>query len=117
MGSGLRLSAASARGRESPTAVNRNPRSTSEPPLRAVIRFSEPSQDASPHPTKRRRKTIVSEMAMPSGENNKVAIARLMGDLKELTMDPNEGCSAAPVNDDNPFVWASSLFGPADTPW
>ena len=29
----------------------------------------------------------------------------------------SQGCSAAPLNDDNPLVWAGSLFGPADTPW
>merc|ERR1711998_426269 len=61
--------------------------------------------------------TSTAMEAGKSGGDNKVAIARLMGDLKELTMEPNEGCSAAPLNDDNPFVWAGSLFGPADTPW
>merc|ERR1712100_824741 len=60
--------------------------------------------------------SVIMARAGSSG-NNKMAIARLMGDLKELTMNPCEGCSAAPLNEDNPFVWAGSLFGPADTPW
>jgi len=61
-------------------------------------------------------------MAMPASGSevaqlSKMATARLMSDLKELTMEPNEGCSAAPLNDDNLLIWAGSLFGPSDTAW
>jgi len=54
---------------------------------------------------------------MAAGAGNKAAIVRLCSDLRELENEPNEGCSAAPLNDDNLFVWAGSLFGPAETPW
>merc|ERR1712216_201953 len=66
-----------------------------------------------PVPTERRAGIIMAAGATQS----RAAIACLMGDLKELTMNPCEGCSAAPLNEDNPFVWAGSLFGPAETPW
>lgn len=59
----------------------------------------------------------MASSGVAAGTSNKAAIARLMSDLREMTNDPNEGCSAAPVNDDNIFVWASSLFGPSETPW
>jgi hypothetical protein len=28
-----------------------------------------------------------------------------------------DGCSASPSSDSDMFVWAASIFGPADTPW
>ena len=28
-----------------------------------------------------------------------------------------QGASAAPMNEDNIFVWTATIFGPADTPW
>jgi|SouAtlMetagenome_1021521.scaffolds.fasta_scaffold115219_1 ubiquitin-protein ligase len=28
-----------------------------------------------------------------------------------------QGASAAPLSEENIFVWAATIFGPADTPW
>jgi len=45
------------------------------------------------------------------------ATLRLMSDLREMQKDAPEGASAAPMNEDNIFVWTATIFGPADTPW
>ena len=45
------------------------------------------------------------------------ATLRLMSDLREMQKDAPEGASAAPLGEDNIFVWAATIFGPADTPW
>uniref|UniRef100_A0A7S3PM09 UBC core domain-containing protein n=1 Tax=Aplanochytrium stocchinoi TaxID=215587 RepID=A0A7S3PM09_9STRA len=45
------------------------------------------------------------------------AMQRLMSDLKEMSNEPPEGCSAAPVNEQNLFLWNASIIGPEETPW
>ncbi|EHA8589574.1 hypothetical protein COCNU_scaffold011045G000010 [Cocos nucifera] len=42
---------------------------------------------------------------------------RLMSDLKAIRNEPNEGCSASPLSDENLFVWSATIFGPDETPW
>jgi ubiquitin-conjugating enzyme E2 A len=42
---------------------------------------------------------------------------RLQSDLRQICTDPPDGCSASPSSDSDMFVWAASIFGPADTPW
>lgn len=42
---------------------------------------------------------------------------RLMSDLKSISNEPPEGCSASPCGDENLFVWGATIFGPEDTPW
>lgn len=42
---------------------------------------------------------------------------RLQSDLKSISQEPPEGCSASPTSDDNLFVWTATVFGPDDSPW
>lgn len=49
--------------------------------------------------------------------NQNAATLRLMSDLREMQKDAPEGASAAPLSEENIFVWAATIFGPADTPW
>lgn len=45
------------------------------------------------------------------------AMQRLMTDLKEMRNEPPEGCSAAPVSEQNIFVWNASIIGPDESAW
>lgn len=59
---------------------------------------------------------------MPSGRSMtsavcKPATLRLLSDLKSISHEPPEGCSASPATEDNLFVWTASIFGPNDTAW
>ncbi|KAK9865992.1 hypothetical protein WJX84_006339 [Apatococcus fuscideae] len=47
----------------------------------------------------------------------KPATLRLLSDLKSISHEPPEGCSASPATEDNLFVWTASIFGPNDTAW
>mmetsp|Transcript_30543 Transcript_30543/g.76842 ORF Transcript_30543/g.76842 Transcript_30543/m.76842 type:complete len:156 (+) Transcript_30543:69-536(+) len=49
--------------------------------------------------------------------NTSAATLRLMSDLREMQKDAPEGASAAPMSEDNIFLWNATIFGPADTPW
>mmetsp|Transcript_34723 Transcript_34723/g.81410 ORF Transcript_34723/g.81410 Transcript_34723/m.81410 type:complete len:156 (+) Transcript_34723:51-518(+) len=49
--------------------------------------------------------------------NSSAATLRLMSDLREMQKDAPEGASAAPMSEDNIFLWNATIFGPADTPW
>ncbi|KAH9260887.1 hypothetical protein BASA82_001085, partial [Batrachochytrium salamandrivorans] len=40
-----------------------------------------------------------------------------MTDLKEMRDNPPEGCSAAPVSEDNLLIWNASIIGPDDSAW
>ncbi|KAL0481088.1 ubiquitin conjugating enzyme E2 [Acrasis kona] len=42
---------------------------------------------------------------------------RLLSDLKAINQDPPEGVSAAPIEDDDLYVWNATIVGPADTAW
>ena len=42
---------------------------------------------------------------------------RLLKDLKEMLEEPPNGCSAAPANESNLFIWNASIVGPDDSPW
>jgi ubiquitin-conjugating enzyme E2 A len=55
------------------------------------------------------------ERATPSQQ--KVAMLRLMSDMKQMQADPPSGCSASPVSDDNLFVWNATIIGPDESPW
>ncbi|KJE92441.1 ubiquitin-conjugating enzyme family protein [Capsaspora owczarzaki ATCC 30864] len=45
------------------------------------------------------------------------AVLRLLSDYKHVQADPPEGCSAAPVSEDNLFQWNAAVSGPEGTPW
>eukprot|EP00695_Tsukubamonas_globosa_P000841 TRINITY_DN1773_c0_g1_i1.p2 TRINITY_DN1773_c0_g1~~TRINITY_DN1773_c0_g1_i1.p2 ORF type:complete len:142 (+),score=1.16 TRINITY_DN1773_c0_g1_i1:94-519(+) len=45
------------------------------------------------------------------------AALRLMSDWRSMRTEPPEGCSAAPMSDENLFVWNATIFGPTETPW
>eukprot|EP00694_Reclinomonas_americana_P004973 EC793431.1.p1 GENE.EC793431.1~~EC793431.1.p1 ORF type:complete len:157 (+),score=35.30 EC793431.1:78-548(+) len=42
---------------------------------------------------------------------------RLMNDVRQMRTEPPDGCSGAPLSDDNLYVWQCTIFGPSDTPW
>lgn len=42
---------------------------------------------------------------------------RLLSDLKSIKNDAPEGCSAAPADECNLFVWTATIFGPEETAW
>jgi len=48
---------------------------------------------------------------------SRAALTRLMSDLKEMQSTPPEGCSAAPLKEDNLFLWNASIIGPDESPW
>jgi ubiquitin-protein ligase len=56
-----------------------------------------------------------SERATPAQQ--KVAVLRLMSDLRQMQGDPPSGCSASPVSEDNLFVWNATIIGPDESPW
>jgi len=45
------------------------------------------------------------------------AVLRLQSDLRQISTDPPQGCSASPASDSNIFVWRASIFGPPDSAW
>jgi hypothetical protein len=45
------------------------------------------------------------------------ACLRLLSDLKAITQEPPEGCSASPTSEENLFVWTATVFGPDETIW
>lgn len=45
------------------------------------------------------------------------ACLRLLSDLKAITQEPPEGCSASPTSEENLFVWTATIFGPDETIW
>lgn len=51
------------------------------------------------------------------GTMSSPAMFRLLSDLKQIKTEPPEGVSAAPLSEDNMFVWGATIFGPADCPW
>jgi ubiquitin-conjugating enzyme E2 A len=51
-------------------------------------------------------------MAVPGAS----AMLRLQSDLRAISTDPPDGCSASP-NESDLFVWTASVFGPSDSPW
>jgi ubiquitin-conjugating enzyme E2 A len=42
---------------------------------------------------------------------------RLLSDLKAISQEPPDGCSASPQSEDNLYVWSATVFGPDETPW
>lgn len=48
---------------------------------------------------------------------NTVASKRLFQEYKSLTIDPPEGITAGPVNEDDLFVWEAIIQGPEGTPF
>lgn len=48
---------------------------------------------------------------------NSVASKRLFQEYKALTVDPPEGITAGPVNEDDLFVWEAIIQGPEGTPF
>ena len=48
---------------------------------------------------------------------NSVASKRLFQEYKALTVDPPEGITAGPVNEDDLFVWEAIIMGPEGTPF
>mmetsp|Transcript_8207 Transcript_8207/g.13259 ORF Transcript_8207/g.13259 Transcript_8207/m.13259 type:complete len:165 (+) Transcript_8207:180-674(+) len=58
-----------------------------------------------------------SSSSSAGGSASTASKQRLMTDLKEMHNEPPEGCSAAPANDNNLFVWNASIIGPDESPW
>jgi ubiquitin-conjugating enzyme E2 G2 len=48
---------------------------------------------------------------------NSVASKRLFQEYKALTVDPPEGITAGPVNEDDLFTWEAIIQGPEGTPF
>ncbi|KAK4537591.1 hypothetical protein CDCA_CDCA13G3616 [Cyanidium caldarium] len=42
---------------------------------------------------------------------------RLAADLRAMAQDPPDGCSAAPVSEDNMYVWWATVIGPENSEW
>ena len=49
--------------------------------------------------------------------SSSAACLRLLSDLKAITQEPPEGCSASPTSEENLFVWSATVFGPDETIW
>ncbi len=45
------------------------------------------------------------------------SLLRLHTDWKNMERDPPEGCSAAPIDDSDLYVWNATLVGPENSPW
>ncbi len=58
-----------------------------------------------------------SSSSSSGGGGGGSAKKRLMSDLMEMQNEPPEGCSAAPANESNLFVWNASIIGPDESPW
>lgn len=50
-------------------------------------------------------------------KSSAIALKRLMTEYKQLTVDPPEGISAGPIDEDNFFEWECLIQGPEDTPY
>lgn len=50
-------------------------------------------------------------------KKRKMAVLRLMSDLKTFHGDPPSGVSASPVSEDNVFEWDATIIGPEETAW
>lgn len=61
--------------------------------------------------------SIMSSRALAASASGSAAQLRLMSDLKSISVEPPDGCSASPLCDDNLFIWGASILGPPDTPW
>lgn len=48
---------------------------------------------------------------------NSVAAKRLFQEYKALSVDPPEGITAGPVNEDDLFLWEALIQGPEGTPF
>ena len=46
-----------------------------------------------------------------------VASKRLFSEYKSLSMDPPEGITAGPINEDDLFLWEALIQGPEGTPF
>eukprot|EP01102_Stenamoeba_stenopodia_P000747 TRINITY_DN10695_c0_g1_i1.p1 TRINITY_DN10695_c0_g1~~TRINITY_DN10695_c0_g1_i1.p1 ORF type:complete len:158 (-),score=22.77 TRINITY_DN10695_c0_g1_i1:78-551(-) len=54
---------------------------------------------------------------MSTPPNSTPATIRLLSDLRQISQEPPEGCSASPVHDNDLFTWTATITGPDDTPW
>lgn len=77
-----------------------------------------------PHFFLRGKENIIIEMASDGGGEAKAtaqqarsAMLRLASDWRSIQADPPSGCSAAPVSEDNLFLWTCTIVGPDESPW
>jgi ubiquitin-conjugating enzyme E2 A len=54
---------------------------------------------------------------MSTRMSSNASLIRLQSDWKNMENDPPEGCSAAPVDDSDLYVWNATMIGPENTPW
>ena len=45
------------------------------------------------------------------------SLKRLTKELKKLSKDPVDNCSAAPINDEDIYLWCATIMGPTGTPY
>lgn len=45
------------------------------------------------------------------------AIKRLLKEMKDIQNKPQVGCSAAFINESDPYKWKATIFGPENTPY
>lgn len=45
------------------------------------------------------------------------SLIRLQSDWRDMERDPPEGCSAAPIDESDLYVWNATLIGPEHSPW
>ncbi len=49
--------------------------------------------------------------------NQSSSLIRLQSDWRDMERDPPEGCSAAPIDEGDLYVWNATLIGPEHSPW
>lgn len=59
----------------------------------------------------------VKKILAKSAEGLTQAGKRIQRELIEISLDPPQGCSAAPKDGDNLYEWSASIQGPEDSPY
>ncbi|XP_064480162.1 ubiquitin-conjugating enzyme E2 2-like [Ornithodoros turicata] len=70
----------------------------------------------------RYRKSLLSEgqcvfSHMASSAAQKPALSKIQKELRDITRNPPENCSAGPIDASNLFIWHATIVGPTETPF